>query len=256
MEIFLSKLITLLVYPFGLLVCLLVVTAILLFFNRPRGARWFLVLALLVVFVGGNGRLAYTLIRSLENDYPPVAVEEAPRSDVIVVLGGGLGLPHPPRLYLDLGGSSDRLLQALRLYRAGKAEHILLTGGNVFPQPGLESEAFYARQLLALWGVPPEVVTTEMDSRNTLQNAEYTAPILARNDWDKVLLVTSATHMSRSVLAFERVGVDVVPFPSDFTAVDASYPEVFSWIPTIGALGGTTQAVHEYLGRVYYWLRR
>lgn len=255
MEIFLTKFVTLFVYPFGLLLCLLIGTALLLFCNRPHGARWLLVLSLLVMFIGGNGRLAYTLIRSLENDFAPVAVADAPRSDVIVVLGGGLGLPHSPRLYPDLGGSSDRLLQALRLYRAGKADHILLTGGNVFPQPGLESEAYYARQLLALWGVPPEVVATETESRNTLQNAEYSAPILKRNQWDEVLLVTSATHMSRSVLAFRRVGVEVVPFPSDFTAVHYSAPEIFSWVPTLGALGGTTQAVHEYLGRVYYWLR-
>lgn len=255
MEIFLSKFIALFLYPFGLLSCLLAAAVVLLFINRPRAARLILVAAVLLVFIGGNSRTAHTLVRSLENDYPPVAVEDAPPSDVIVVLGGGLGLPHPPRLYPDLGGSSDRLLQALRLYRAGKAAHILLTGGNVFPQPGLEGEAFYARELLELWGVPPGVVVTETESRNTMQNAEHTAPILERNQWERVLLVTSATHMGRSVLAFQRAGIEVVPVPADFRAVEVKVPEALTWIPSVGALGGTTQAVHEYIGRLYYRLR-
>lgn len=255
MEIFLSKLIALLVYPFGLLFCLVCVAAILLLLNKARAARWLVMASVLLMLVGGNGRLAYTLVRSLENDYPAVAVEDVPDSDVVVVLGGGLGLPLPPRLYADLGGSADRLLQAFRIYRAGKADNILLSGGNVFPQPGMEAESFYARQLLELWGVPPNAVITETKSRNTLQNAEYSAPILARNQWDKVLLVTSASHMSRAMLAFRSAGVEAVPVPTDFGAVDADVPEVFSWIPTIGSLGWTTRAVHEYIGRVYYWWR-
>jgi uncharacterized SAM-binding protein YcdF (DUF218 family) len=255
MEILLSKLIALLVYPFGLLFCLVAATTALLLVKKTRAARWFALAALVLLLVAGNGRLAYTLVRSLENDYPPVAVDDAPASDVIIVLGGGLGLPLPPRLYVDLGSSSDRLLEAFRLYRAGKAGKILLSGGNVFPQPGLEGESFYARQLLELWGVPPDAVITETRSRNTLQNATYSAPILAENGWDDVLLVTSASHMSRAVLAFRHAGVDVVPIPTDFDAVDADIPEIFSWLPTIGALGGTTQAVHEYIGRVYYWWR-
>lgn len=255
MEIFLSKLIALFVYPFGLLLCLVLAASVLLLFGRRRAAGLMLATAVLLMFVGGNGYVAHHLVRSLENDFPALAIDDAPESDVIVVLGGGIGLPHPPRRYPDLGPGADRLLEGFRLHRAGKADRILLTGGNVFPQPGLQGEAFYARELLALWGVAPDAMVTETKSRNTLQNAEYSAAILERNGWEKVLLVTSATHMSRAVLAFRRAGVEVVPVPTDFTAVDASAPEVFSWIPTIGAFWATTRAVHEYVGRAYYWLR-
>jgi len=255
MEIFLAKFIALFVYPFGLLLCLVLATAVLLLFGRRRAAGLTLAAAVLLMSVGGNGYVAHQLVRSLENDFPPLEVDDVPRSDVIVVLGGGIGLPHPPRVYPDLGSGADRLLEGFRLYRAGKADHILLTGGNVFPQPGLRGEAFYARELLELWGVPPDAMVTETKSRNTLQNAQYSTAILDRNGWDKVLLVTSATHMSRAVLAFRRAGMEVVPVPTDFTAVDADSPEVFSWIPSVGALWATTQAVHEYVGRAYYWLR-
>lgn len=255
MEIFLSKFIPLFLYPVGLVFMLLLAVSLLLFTGRQRAA-WMLMLAIvLLVFAAGNDRTAYALIRGLENEYPPMSVEDTPEADVIVVLGGGLGLPHPPRLYPDLNNNSDRLLHALRLYRAGKADHILLTGGNVFPQPGLESEAYYARGVLELWGIPETAVVMETESRNTLQNADYSARILNKRGWTKVLLVTSASHMHRAVMAFHHAGVDVIPVPVDYLAVDSAAPEALAWIPNVGALAGTTYALHEYLGRLWYELK-
>jgi uncharacterized SAM-binding protein YcdF (DUF218 family) len=255
MEIFLSKIIPLFVYPVGLLSCALLAAAVLLIAGRFRAARILVIAAVVLVFAAGNSWTAYTLIRSLENDHRPRPLHAIPEADVIVVLGGGLGLPHPPRLYPRLSSGSDRLLHALRLYRAGKAPRILLTGGNVFPQPGLESESYYARELLALWGVPESAVIIEPESRNTLQNAENSSLILEDRGWNDAILVTSATHMHRSVLAFRQAGIEVIPAPTDFIAVDASAPEVLNWIPSAGALSGTTHALHEYLGRLWYGVR-
>lgn len=255
MEIFLSKFVPLFIYPVGLLFCILIVISILIFTRRLRAAQTFLIAGILLVFVAGNGWTAYKLIRSLEDRYRPMSVEDTPQGDVIVVLGGGIALPLPPRLYTELNGSSDRLLHALRLYRAGKADYILLTGGNVFDQPGLESASHYARELLELWGVPSTAIVMERESRNTIQNAEYTAPVLRERQWTKVLLVTSATHMHRSMLAFRSAGIEAIPVPIDFQAVDSAEPEALSWIPSANALGATTHALHEYLGRLWYRIR-
>jgi len=255
MEILLAKLIALFIYPVGLLTCTLLVTVILMFRGRLRAARVLLVCAVMLVFVAGSPWTALSLIRSLENDYPPLAAGAAPQADVIVVLGGGLGLPQAPRPHPDLNGSADRLAHALRLYQAGKAAHILLTGGNVFPQPGLKSESFYARELLESWGLPPGVAVLETASRNTIQNATNSARILKQRGWEKVLLVTSATHMHRALLAFRHAGIDPVPAPTDFLAVDSSKPAVLDWIPNAGALSATTHALHEYIGRLWYRIR-
>lgn len=255
MEIFLTKLIALLVYPVGLLTCVLLAAAVLLMAGRVRAGRLLVIGAVVLLFAAGNSWTAYTLVRSLEDDYPAQPLDNIGNADVIVVLGGGLGLPHPPRRHPHLGSGADRLLYALQLYRAGKAPHILLAGGNVFPQPGLESEAYYARELLKLWGVPESAMAMESQSRNTIQNAEYSARVLEQRGWNDVLLVTSATHMHRAVLAFRSAGVDVIPAPTDFLAVDVNRPEALSWIPGAGALSGTTHALHEYLGRLWYRLR-
>lgn len=255
MEIFLSKLVSLFIYPVGLLTFVLLAAAVLLISGRIRAGRLLVIGAVLFVFAAGNSWTAHTLVRSLEDDYRAEPLEDIPGADVIVVLGGGVDLPHPPRTHPHLGTGSDRLLHALQLYRAGKAPHILLTGGNVFPQPGLESESYYARELLALWGVPASVMVLETRSRNTIQNAEYSARLLEQRGWNNVLLITSATHMHRAVLAFRHAGIDVIPAPTDFLAVDVNRPEALSWIPSAGALSGTTRALHEYLGRLWYRLR-
>jgi len=255
MEIFLSKLIPLFVYPVGVLTCLLVAAAAILVIGRARLARVLVFGAVVLLFAAGNNWTAYSLVRSLENDYPARPMEDIPQADAIVVLGGGLGLPHPPRRYPHLGSGSDRLLHALRLYRAGKARSILLAGGNVFPQSGLKGESHYARRLLALWGVPDSAMVTETQSRNTIQNAEYSRAILDEHGWDEVLLVTSATHMGRAVMAFRRSGIRVTPAPTDFLAVDANAPEALNWIPNADALMGTSHAIHEYIGRLWYRFR-
>ncbi|HSH41759.1 MAG TPA: ElyC/SanA/YdcF family protein, partial [Arenicellales bacterium] len=77
----------------------------------------------------------------------------------------------------------------------------------------------------------------------------------AERGWRRVLLVTSATHMRRAVLAFRHAGVEVTPVPTDFIAVDANAPEALSWIPSVEALMGTTHALREYLGRLWYRVR-
>jgi len=252
MEIFLSKFIPLFLYPVGLAFSLLILVVLLMLAKRLRAAWTLVFVIVLLVFVAGNNRTAYALIRGLENEYPPISVEDTPKADVIVVLGGGLDLPHPPRLYPDLNTSSDRLLHALRLYRAGKADHILLTGGNVFPEPGLESESYYARGVLELWGIPESAVVMETKSRNTIQNAGFSARVLEKRHWKKVLLITSASHMHRAVMAFHAAGVDVIPVPVDYLAVKTGAPDALGWVPNVDALAGTTYALHEYLGRLWY----
>lgn len=256
MKFFLSKLLPLFVYPVGLAFCLLIITLLLMVIRKRRAAGLVLLATVLLIFVAGNDWTAHTLLRSLESGYQPMKVEDAPNADVIVVLGGALTLPLPPRLYPELNSSSDRLLRALRLYRAGKAGHILLSAGNAFPEPGLKSEAYYAREVLELWGVSESAIVLETRSRNTLENAEYSAPILRRRHWNKVLLVTSASHMDRALMAFHDAGVNVTPVPVDFTAVGSGSVEVLDWVPNAGALAATTYALHEYLGRLWYRLKR
>lgn len=261
MFIFLSKLLPLFVYPVGL-VCILIILA--LWGARgdaKKNARQRLLLAttLLVLFVGGNRWVARGLARSLEWRYLPP--QELPTGEVIVLLGGGTQSADYPRPMVEVNGAGDRVLYAAWLYQQGAAPHILLAGGTLdWVHPDL-SPAEQMAVLLEMMGVPEDALWLESHSRNTYENAVYCAEILEAKGIRRILLVTSASHMPRSVLLFEAQGLDVVPLPVDFTATQAPGETLnletitLSLIPSAANLALTTRMLKEYLGIFVYNMR-
>jgi uncharacterized SAM-binding protein YcdF (DUF218 family) len=182
-------------------------------------------------------------------------VAEYPEVDAIVVLGGSLDPPLSPRLYLDLSGAIDRIWHGVRLFRAGRAATVLLSGGNVFPLPGVEGESFYAAQLMEEWGVPRSSILVEDLSRNTYENALYSKELLEENGLKKVLLVTSALHMPRALRVFRSNGIDAIAAPTDYNIVDLEQPEIINWIPSLNAMGSLSALIREKLGIIVYRYR-
>ncbi len=257
MNILFSKILAFLTYPMGvisLLVVLAIVTRLLGWVSR---ARFFLVLALLVLFLASSPKIAGSLASSLENQYPPVTMDQIPQSSVLVMLGGVLAAPQAPRLEIELVGSSDRLLHTSRIFKRGKVNRVYLSGGNVFDGFLPLSESEYARVLLMEWGVPENRIEIGKQSRTTYQNALETRDYLTRKGWinKPVILVTSALHMPRAVETFRTVGIRVFPATTDILVTRNSAPQVFAWLPSAGALGLTTVAIHEIIGLWYYRFR-
>jgi uncharacterized SAM-binding protein YcdF (DUF218 family) len=152
--------------------------------------------------------------------------------------------------------AGDRLIQAMRLWRAGKAQTIIVSGGNLPWGRPSASEASVAAELLHAYGIPPDSIIVESNSRNTHQNAINTAGIWRERRFRSGLLVTSATHMPRALASFRKVGLDVAPWPADFRG--HSYPlvySVFDLLPDASSLDKTTTAIKEWLGLAVYRLR-
>jgi uncharacterized SAM-binding protein YcdF (DUF218 family) len=189
---------------------------------------------------------------TLEERYPPLAVEATPTADAMVVLGGGVAVPAPPRITPDLSDAADRVLHAARLYRAGKAPVVLVSGGTI---PWLGSdipEAGSMQSLLEEWGVPGTSILAENDSRNTYENAVFTRKLLAVHGLQRVLLVTSAMHMPRALATFTSAGIDAVAAPTDYTVTYREHRTVIDFLPDAAALSRTTDAIKEYIGYGYY----
>lgn len=107
--------------------------------------------------------------------------------------------------------------------------------------------------LAASLSVPSSVILLEERSRNTYEHAPNVRALLESRKLPlEVILVTSALHMHRSVLVFERHGFTVHPAPTDFLADEHLEPDVMSYLPQAGTLARTTAAVHEYVGLVAY----
>ncbi len=105
------------------------------------------------------------------------------------------------------------------------------------------------------FGVPASALATTGKASNTEQEAEGVAQLLGVGKsptTPRILLVTSAYHMSRAEMLFRRAGLEVIPFPVDFQTKLGITPR--SFIPNGDALHQTDAALHEIYGRVYYWI--
>jgi uncharacterized SAM-binding protein YcdF (DUF218 family) len=245
----LTKLASLLVYP--LTQSLLLSLLALLCFRWRRLAAGLVMLSVGWLYLASTGLFADFLMGSLEDHYPPKAMAAVPAADAIVVLGGATrGDAHFSRIG-DLNEASDRIVHGLALYKAGKAPMILLSGGS---HPGQRPEAELMYEHLELMGMPPDAMLRERQSRDTHQNALYSAILLKGKGMRRIHLVTSAFHMRRSVPLFEAQGLEVIPAPTDFQRLIGE-PPVPRWLPTARDLLRTTYALKEYVGFLIYQYR-
>jgi uncharacterized SAM-binding protein YcdF (DUF218 family) len=261
MDPFLSKLLPSFIYPLGL-ACVLIGFALVLA-KRKELQRFALILALLVLWLASNRWIALGLARSLEQRYLPPT--EIPPAEVVVLLGGGTLPAESPRQMVEVNGSGDRVLYAAWLYRQGKVEHILLSGGLLDWETGKSAPAQDMASLLELMDIPSGALWLQTESRNTYEDAVYCARLLKSKGVRNVLLVTSAWHMPRAVFFFRSQGVEVVPLPVDFTVTEAGWRQLthgdlrtqfLAVIPSADNLGLTTRMLKEYLGLFVYhtWL--
>ncbi|MGK0173127.1 MAG: uncharacterized SAM-binding protein YcdF (DUF218 family) [Gammaproteobacteria bacterium] len=251
--LFLTKLMPVFVFPLGLAILLALVAGFCLLMRWRRAATSFGIISVTVLWICSAPSFADWAMGTLERQYPPRAIADTPSADVAIVLGGAVNQPMAPRVAIELIQSSDRVLHAARLYRAGKVARILVSGGNIPWLPSIETEAQLIRRLLIEWGVPDEAIATAGASRNTYENALEIVQMRKNSSFDSALLVTSAAHMPRAMAVFRRAGIPVTASTTDVEVVDGAPFTILRWLPDAGALAMTTAAMKEWIG---FWAYR
>jgi uncharacterized SAM-binding protein YcdF (DUF218 family) len=258
MFLHLSKLLPPLVFPLGF-ACLMILIALIL--RRPRLRMAALLIALSLLVLGGNRWVALSLARSLEWRFLPAG--ELSDAQVIVVLGGSTLSAQYPRQTVEVDEAGDRLIYAAQLYHQGKAEQLLLSGGRIDWLSSGDSPAEDMAVILEMLGVPRQAMWLESESRNTYENAANARAYLEPMGIRRILLVTSAVHMPRSVALFEKQGFQVIPAPTDFSITQVGWEnlksgglaaQVYSMLPSAENLSLTTRILKEYLGMIIYRL--
>ena len=248
MSSYVEKLLPILIYPVSLALLLCITAFALSFAGRVRALRFSLASAVSLLWLSSTPAFAGLLTVILEFQNPLVPIETIPPKDVVIVLGGGLAKPA------HIGPTGDRVMQAERLWRAGNVQSIIVTGGNLLWSRSSATDTRFAAELLQAYGVPPDSIIVESNSRNTHENAINTAAIWREQHFRSGLLVTSAFHMRRALASFRKVGLDVAPWPADLPDQYPLVNSVFDFLPDAGALQRTTIALTEWLGLVVYRL--
>lgn len=247
----LSKLLWFVLRP-GTLALLLALVGLLLLWRGRRAGRWPLLVGLGFYLVALATPLPPLLLMPLEGRFPRPAVAPA-HVDGVIVLGGAVdqtlteahGIPA-------LNGAAERMTELIVLARRYPAARLVFTGGQGSLVHGELSEADVARALWTEMGVPADRVQYEDRSRNTFQNAVLTRAMVQPKPGEVWLLVTSASHMPRSIGVFRKAGWEVLAWPvnyrtgNSFAALyDAPFPE---------RLGQVESALREWIGLAAYWL--
>ncbi|MGO9113057.1 MAG: YdcF family protein [Thermoguttaceae bacterium] len=244
-----------LVQPFPLFYLLTLVALVRLWRNSLGNRRWLL---LVIVPFGILGFVSLPLVGhlalgSLEWPYPPQ--DKVPDdAGAIVVLSGYVRPPSDAVPEVGLGSDTLlRCLHAAQLYKARRCP-ILVTGGKVDPSTPGPTLARAMHDFLLGHGVKEEDLLMEERSRTTYENAVLSGDILAQKGINKIVLVTSASHMRRGERCFRALGFQVVPSACDYrtTSFDWSLSDIL--LPSPHSAAAVELATHEWLGVAWYWL--
>jgi uncharacterized SAM-binding protein YcdF (DUF218 family) len=188
---------------------------------------------------------------------PLTAADVPPGKTAVVLLGSGAYTQHTwagdTMSVLDRVGA-ERTLEAARIFRLVNPVWLISSGGRVIADDPDETAGVVMKEALVHLGVPEPRILVEQQSRTTRDEAVVVKSMLAPLAIDHLVLVTSDTHMRRSMAVFRSVGLDAIP------AIAMTSPHVpdrplLQFIPSQSGLEEADEVIHELLGLGYYWLR-
>jgi uncharacterized SAM-binding protein YcdF (DUF218 family) len=248
-----SKIFWLLAQPLSVVFLLMLGAILSLFWGRKRLALSALILGLLVHGAVSFTNLGYLIMQPLEDRFA-VPAPRPTSVDAIIMLGGAtLERPSTARQTAELNDAGDRLTTTLWLAQIYPTAKIFISGGSGAMTDEGEAEATTAERFFLSFGISPDRLVLEGESRNTDENVANTKVLLGDSGEGTLVLVTSAFHMPRSVGIFEKAGISVIPWPTDYRTPGPQWLG-FDIANPVQNVNVSTAAIKEWVGLVIYHL--
>lgn len=249
----LSKLLLFLIKPINWVFGLLLFS---LFSNRKPRKRKSLIAAILLFYFFSNHFIFNQIVKLWE--VKTITADQIAQPYPVGILLGGYSSSYitPNHDRQNFSQRANRFLNAYELYRTGKIEKLLLSGGtgSVFQDRPKEAESM--NLFLQRIGIPEEDIIIESASRNTYENALYSKKVLQeQNIRGNYLLITSAWHMRRAVGCFDKVGLSYTPYSVDFLSEEDHLTLDNILLPSSKGLLEWEMLIKEWVGMVAYWMR-
>jgi uncharacterized SAM-binding protein YcdF (DUF218 family) len=222
--------------------------------DLPRRRLWLLTLVYLGLVAVSTPAIVFLAVGTLEWAYPP-RYDVPEGTQAIVVLGGRVDPADAVRPQPELGNETAvRCLKAAQLYRDGGRRLVAVSGGNADPDQIGPTCAEAMASLLENVGVSPGDLVYEGASLSTYENAVETRNLLEPRGVERIVLVTSATHLWRSELCFRKQGFQVTPRGSNYRATEFRW-SLRAFLPSAEAADTMDAVVHEWIGLAWYWMK-
>ena len=186
------------------------------------------------------------------NDYrkPISAIDSA---DAIVVLSGMLEINEVGDSTYIEWGDPDRFFGGIALFKAGKSQKLVFTGGKMPWDKAKKTEGEVLKEYAVSSGIPSEKIFVTKDVENTADEAVAVKKLISPSK--RIILVTSAYHMYRAQRLFEKQGFEVIPYKVDYKAAGNSTVKVMDFLPSGVNLGLTEKGIREIIGRLFYLIK-
>ncbi len=171
-------------------------------------------------------------------------------ADAIVVLSGMLEINEVGDSTYIEWGDPDRFFGGMALFKAGKAQNLVFTGGKMPWDKTKKTEGAVLKEYAISNGIPSEKIFVTKDVENTADEAVAVKELISPRK--RIILVTSAYHMYRAKKLFENQGFIVIPYKVDYKAAGDSTLTIMDFLPNVGNLGMTENGIREIIGRIFY----
>ena len=247
MHQFASAILSFFLAPWNWIIILLIAAWL---FKKRAVKRFCIILTFCIVILFGNQALLNLYAKAWQP--APVTISSLKEYSCGIVPGGFASPDAEGDGYFN--ATSDRFIQAVKLYKLGKIKHLLISGGNGKTDDQNFREAAWVKNELLTFGVPDSVIFVEDRSNNTQENAANSKIILdSLHLPPPFLLITSAFHIPRASLVFRKAGVPVDIFPCNYTTGRGPF-SFWDLIPDPSVISGWDAYLKETAGRLWYEL--
>lgn len=245
----LSKILSFFLSTFTWIFILFILTLIL---KNKKWSRRCLIYGIAFLLFFSNSFIATEALRLWE--YPLTEDKNlAETYDAGIVLGGGMVTIDTDYDRMTFHNNTDRMLQALRLYKDGKIKNIILSSGSGSMVYRDMLEASLLKRYFVNIDVPDSAIIIDSLSDNTHENAVNTAKILkSKYPEGKFLLITSSMHMRRAIGCFKHEGIEVTPFSTCLITGERELDFGHLIVPNMEAIGQWDSLIHEVAGYIIY----
>jgi uncharacterized SAM-binding protein YcdF (DUF218 family) len=192
----------------------------------------------------------FKLVEGSEYRKPISAIDSA---DAIVVLSGMLEINEAEDSAYVEWGDPDRFFGGIALFKAGKAQKLVFTGGKMPWDKVKKTEGEVLKEYAIANGIPSEKIYVTEDVENTAEEAVAVKELIS--SCKKIILVTSAYHMYRAKRLFEQAGFLVHPYKVDYKASRMQAIMLMDFLPGAESLKQTEMGMKELMGRLFYLIK-
>ena len=244
--IYLHKILPLFVLPIMLFIIVILIGLI-------KNNKKLIYVAVGVLYIISTPIFSNNFFKLVEGNEYRKPISTIDSTDAIVVLSGMLEINEVGDSTYVEWGDPDRLFGGIALFKAGKSQKLIFTGGKMPWNKAKKTEGDILKEYAVTNGIPSENIFVTKDVENTADEAVAVKELISPSK--RIILVTSAFHMYRAKRLFEKQGFEVIPYKVDYKTSRNTVTTFMDFLPSVNNLELTEMSIREILGRIFYLVK-